>query len=168
MTLLTTERLILRKPQEDDFAAIAAFQASERSKFVGGPTTDEWQLWRGFLSAFGHWALRGYGFFTATLKDNTIVGRVGLVNHIMWQEPELGWHIFDGYVGQGYAFEAASKIRHWAAETLGFNPLISYIHPDNTRSIALAERLGATLEGKTELLGSPCHIYRHPKIEVSQ
>ncbi|SPF77465.1 GNAT family N-acetyltransferase [Pseudoprimorskyibacter insulae] len=160
---LETERMILRTPLESDFAAVAAFAASPRTQYMGGVTTDEFQQWRGFLSVFGHWTLRGYGFFTLVEKGTgALLGRVGLVNHIMWPEPELGWHTFEAAEGKGYAFEAAMAVRDWAWRELGLGPLISQIHPDNTRSRALAERMGAVLEQETELLGSPCLVYRHP------
>ncbi|PIL20360.1 hypothetical protein P775_10445 [Puniceibacterium antarcticum] len=159
---IKTDRLILRTPLESDFDASAAFMASDRTTFVGGKVTDEWQQWRGFMGSVGHWVLRGYGFFSVTLQDGTPIGRVGVINHRMWPEPELGWHLFGGYEGQGYATEAARAARRWAYTERGLGPLISQIHPDNHASAAVARRLGATLERESVLLGDPCHIYRHP------
>ena len=157
---LTTDRLTLRTPLEEDFDVIAAFMASERARFVGGPITDDFGQWRGFLSGLGHWALRGYGFFIV-LYGTQKVGRVGLVNHVMWDEPELGWHIFDGCEGQGYATEAAARVRDWAAAERGLGPLISYIHPENIPSRRVAERLGAQFERDTVLLDHPVQVWRH-------
>lgn len=160
---IQTDRLVLRGPRESDFPTVSAFMASPRAYFVGGPITDEFALWRAFLAVMGHWALRGYGFFTLEHRTTgAIVGRVGIVNHIMWPEPELGWHLFDGFEGQGYAFEAARAARNWAWRECGLGPLISLIMPDNTRSVALAERLGARLEGELALMGHVGGIYRHP------
>ncbi|WP_305968006.1 MULTISPECIES: GNAT family N-acetyltransferase [unclassified Mameliella] len=157
---LTTDRLILRTPREEDFPVVARFMASARARFVGGPVADEFDQWRGFLSGFGHWALRGYGFFMVE-HQGEMVGRVGLVNHVMWDEPELGWHVFDGFEGRGYATEAAACVRDWAAAERGLGPLISYIHPDNMRSRRVAERLGAHKERFTALLGHPAEVWRH-------
>ena len=56
---------------------------------------------------------------------------------------ELGWLLYDGYEGQGYATEAAAALRDWAFGTLGLETLVSYCDPDNAASIAVAERLGA-------------------------
>jgi RimJ/RimL family protein N-acetyltransferase len=162
---LETKRLILRLPQESDFDAVASFMASPRSHFVGGPSEDRFVMWRAFLAVLGHWALRGYGFFTLEHRETgAIVGRAGVVFHEMWPEPELGWHLFDDYEGQGYAFEAALAIRAWAAREHGLGPLISLIAPENTRSIALAERLGARWESDIDLLGTRGGIYRHPDV----
>ncbi|MGC9368153.1 MAG: GNAT family N-acetyltransferase [Paracoccaceae bacterium] len=164
--VIETERLILRGPRESDFEAAAAFGASPRAKFVGG-SADRWENWRGFLAVIGHWALRGYGFWTLEEKETGApAGRVGVINHEMWPEPELGWHVFDGFEGRGYAYEAAKAARDHAGREMGLGPLISHIHPDNARSIALAERLGATFEREGILLGEPCLVYRHPKAET--
>lgn len=160
---LSTERLTIRMPRESDFPAVEAFMKSDRTQFIGGKVPDQFAAWRAFLGNFGHWALRGYGFFTV---DETAtgqpVGRIGLVNHVMWPEPEIGWHMFDGHEGKGFALEAALRIRDWAWTDLGLGPLISQIHPDNTRSRRLAERMGAVLERETTLLGNACLLYRHP------
>lgn len=165
--MVQTDRLLLRTPLESDFETVAAFMASPRTRFVGGQVTDPWQQWRGFLSVLGHWALRGYGFFTV-LHGTTPVGRVGIVNHAMWQEPELGWHLFDGFEGQGFATEAAVAVRRWGFSERGLGPLISYINPANDRSRRVALRLGAHHESDGTLLGTPCEVWRHPAPEGTQ
>jgi RimJ/RimL family protein N-acetyltransferase len=53
----------------------------------------------------------------------------------------MGWALYDGYEGQGYATEAAKAARDWAQGRLA--SLVSYTHASNTRSVAVAERLGA-------------------------
>lgn len=160
---LETKRLILRGPTLDDFETVRAFGKSPRSAAIGGPWEDDETVWRGFLSSIGHWCVRGYGFFMVTLHDGIPVGRVGILNHITWPEPELGWQLFDGFEGKGYAYEAALAARAWGAKQLGFTRLISLIEPENKRSIALAERLGAVVEGSATIMGDiTCLKYRHP------
>lgn len=167
--VLETERLILRAPRETDFDAAARFAASDRASFVGGPM-DRWQAWRGFTSGIGHWILRGYGFWTVEHRDSgAVAGRIGLINADGWPEPELGWHVYDGFEGAGYAYEAAMAIRDFAWTHYGLGPLISLIAPENHRSRRLAERMGATVERDDYTLhGHPCLIYRHPKPEAAR
>ena len=43
----------------------------------------------------------------------------------------------------------------------GLRDLISLIRPDNRRSIALAERLGARNTGPIDFMGSTALLYRH-------
>ncbi|SLN28258.1 hypothetical protein PEL8287_01271 [Roseovarius litorisediminis] len=162
-----TADLILRGYVESDFDAFAAFGGSERSKFVGGPQS-QWDSWRAFLAGIGHWMLRGYGMWMVEHRSSgETAGRVGMINNKGWDEPELGWHIYDGFEGKGYAYQASIAARDHAARYFGLNGVISYIDPANTRSVALARRLGAGFERVGQLLGKPCHIYRHPTLGVA-
>ena len=52
-------------------------------------------------------------------------------------------------------------------QTTRFPPLFSFVHPDNTPSRKLAERLGAVLEGDTEFRGQPRLIYRHRDLRTT-
>lgn len=163
---LETERLVLRGPEGRDFEAIAAFAMdAERTKYIGGPAADDFEAWGGFCRTIGHWMWNGYGFWMVEDKaTGQAVGRVGLLNHLGWPEPEIGWHMFAAGEGRGLAYEAAVAIRAYGAQHLGLDRVISLIHPDNTRSRALAERLGAVVERTGDLLGETCLIYRHPSV----
>lgn len=159
---LTTARLVLRGPQKRDLAAFTAWVTrSERMAHLGGTDT-EGNAWRGFIAGIGHWHWHGYGFFTVTEKETGIaVGRVGIINHVEWPQPELAWHMFDGFEGRSYAFEAACAVREWAGNTLGLEPLISLISPQNLRSLRLASRLGAMEERRDVIDGEKVIIFRH-------
>ncbi|WP_163847362.1 GNAT family N-acetyltransferase [Pseudooceanicola aestuarii] len=162
--VIKTERLILRAPRAGDYDAVGDFMRDpDRTRHLGGPATEEFDIWRAYLSVVGHWMWRGYGLWTVADKTtDKALGRVGMIHHVMWPEAELGWHVFTGAEGRGIAHEAALAARLHAAEHFGLPRLISQIHPDNTRSRALAERMGAVVERETTLLGDPCLIYRHP------
>ena len=166
---LTTARLILRGPQKRDLAAFTAWlTGSERMAAVGGPGTER-DAWRGFIAGIGHWQWHGYGFFTVTERETGIAtGRVGIINDIEWPQPEMAWHMFDGFEGRSYAFEAACAVRDWAGRTLGLEPLVSLISPDNTRSLALATRLGAVEEDRDVVDGENCIIFRHLRYDDSR
>ena len=159
---LTTARLVLRGPQKRDLAAFTAMVTnSVRMDAVGGRGTAD-DAWRAFISGIGHWHWHGYGFFMVTERATGIAaGRVGIINHIDWPQPELAWHMFDGFEGRSYAFEAACAVREWAGSTLGLEPLISMIAPANTRSIALATRLGAVEERRDVIDNEKVIIFRH-------
>ncbi len=161
---LETERLVLRVPEEGDWPAHLAFGLSDRMEFTGGPT-DRWGAWRSFTSTIGHWVLRGHGFWQILEKSTgTRLGKAGVIFHEMWPEPELGWHLYDGATGKGYATEAALAAREDARTRLGLGPLISQIHPDNLASKAVAERLGAAFETMGTLLGDTSEVWRHPAV----
>ncbi len=160
--VIETERLILRGPQERDFEAFAAFAASERSHFVGGPYP-RFRSWGAFLATFGHWALRGFGMWMLERRaSGATAGRIGMIYNDGWSEPELGWHIYEGHEGQGLAYEGALAARAYAARHQGLDRVISHIDPANTRSRALARKLGARFERDGILIEWPMQIWRHP------
>ena len=162
--VLETPRLILRAPRLADFDAFAAYQASARSRTTGGPL-DRNQAWRSFGHVIGHWVLRGYGVFV--LQDRATGAAIGTAGPWFpegWPEPEIAWTIWDAdHEGRGLAAEAAQATRAFAWETLGWSSAISLILAGNTRSEALAQRLGCVREGGFDhaQFGATT-IWRHP------
>lgn len=160
--VLETARLTLREPREGDLDAMAAFYASDRSRWVGGPC-DRFAAAGRLLAGLGHWALRGYGWWVLEERaSGAVAGRAGIAFLDGWDEPELGWHLYDGFEGKGLAYEAVLAARRHAAQAWGMAAPISYIAHDNARSRALAERLGARVEREGMVVGHPCLVYRHP------
>lgn len=147
---LETDRLILRAPREEDFAAEYDFFASDASRFVGGPQPAH-RTWRALATVIGHWALRGFGFWALEDKaTGTYQGRVGLWFPMGWKEREIGWTLMPHATGHGYATEAAIAARAHAYEMLGWDSAISQIDPANAASKAVARRLGARFESHYE------------------
>ena len=163
---LHTPRLTLRAPVESDFAPFAAFYASDRSKFVGGPLGRE-ASWRMLAMEAGHWTLRGYGrWIVEETETGTPVGLIGLFNPEGWPEAEVGWDLFEGFEGRGYATEAGAAARSLAYDTLGWTTAISLVKPDNTGSARVAERLGCWHDGDfTHERHGFMHVWRHPSPE---
>lgn len=169
--VLETERLILRAPKATDWPAWREMVLSERARFIRAPggITDG-LAWRAMGHIVGHWVLRGWGNFIITEKggDDSALGMTGPWYPEGWPEKELGWSIWSpAHEGTGIAFEAAQAARDFAFGPLGWDTAVSYIVSENTRSAALAERLGAVLDpdadhpaydGEDSVL-----VYRHPK-----
>ncbi|WP_116132396.1 GNAT family N-acetyltransferase [Tropicimonas sp. IMCC34043] len=161
---LVTDRLVLRAPVAADYPAFRDFYASDRSQFTGGPL-DERLAWRGFSALLGHWLIHGFGLRTVTEKgSDTPLGYVGVWYPGTWPEPEIGWTLYPAAEGRGLGHEAASAVRDHVFATLGWATVVSYILPQNARSIALAERLGALRDdAATRPPHAPdCLVYRHP------
>jgi len=161
--VLETERLILRAPATRDFPAWEAFAASARANFVGGPF-DAKDTWRAFANVAGHWVIRGCGEFVFCLKGSDApLGAVGPWFPAGWPEREISWTVWSPEAeGQGYAFEAARAAIAHAFDSLGWQTAVSYIDPDNDRSIALAERLGAVRDPDANGPSQRDLVYRHP------
>ena len=80
-------------------------------------------------------------------------------------EKELGWTIWDAAdEGEGYVTEAARATREHVYRDLGWETAVSYIHLDNARSIAVAERLGCVRDDAADSPGDDGTdlVYRHP------
>jgi RimJ/RimL family protein N-acetyltransferase len=163
---LSTDRLILRRPHAGDWEPFREFEMSDRSKYIGGPL-DLAKTWRVFASELGHWDIRGYGMWTVTIKGSDDgIGMIGPWHPIDWPETEIGWMIWsDKYQGTGIAFEAATAAVTHAWDVLKWKTTVSYIDPQNRRSIALAKKLGAVLDPDAQQPNPDwtCLVYRHPK-----
>ncbi len=167
MTVIETQRLTLRKPGASDVEALIDFYHSERAAMAGGNVSYSKAVTRAY-SVLGHWTHRGYGLFAITRKGEDIaVGLAGPYYPPGRPETEIGWVLFDGVEGNGYAVEAAKATIGFARDTLGWTDIVHYIDPDNLRSIAVAERLGAQLDpsAKQPKLDKPCLVYRQPRID---
>jgi [ribosomal protein S5]-alanine N-acetyltransferase len=67
-------------------------------------------------------------------------------------EPELGYTFHRSSWGQGYASEAARCIFDYARDVLRLSRVVSLIHPENVRSLRVAQRFGAQREGVVEVM----------------
>lgn len=139
---IRTERLALRAARQSDFDAYAVYRGGARARFIGGPNTPrEAYIRLGYET--GLWALRGYGgLIVADASDDAPIGLAGFYHHANWNGPELGWGLFDGYEGRGYATEAARALCRFAFDTLDWASVDCSVANDNDRSIALVNRLG--------------------------
>ena len=156
-----TPRLRLRQFRSEDFATYKAWCANpDLMRYLGGRTFDTLEAWRHMAYVLGHWQLRGFGYYAVEEKaSGRLVGRVGYTDSEGWPGFELGWTLAPEARGQGYASEAARFLLDYAFEHLERPHVMSLIHPDNAPSIRVAERLGQTVEGETELLTMPVLIY---------
>jgi RimJ/RimL family protein N-acetyltransferase len=163
MISLQTERLTLRMFTPADLDPYAELCAdTEVMRYVGdGKPLSRMDAWRHLAIFLGTWQLRGYGTWAVEEKaSGCCIGRVGYLHPEGWPGIELSWALSRPYWGHGYATEAARACLDQGYGGFGFAEVISLIHPDNRRSIAVAERLGGTLERTTEVFGRPHSLYK--------
>ena len=142
---LTTARLVLRPVRMADFPAYRDFMLSDRARFMGGPFDLE-GAWGQFCHDAGLWVLAGHGGLMIDTMGGETVGAVSLNAGPLFAETELGWMLYAGQDGNGYATEAARAFRDWAFDVLGLTTLVSDVDPANHASSAVALRLGARLD----------------------
>ncbi|SFP81883.1 GNAT family N-acetyltransferase [Tranquillimonas alkanivorans] len=162
---IETARLRLRPHVAEDFEPFAALFATDRARHMGGPLSRR-DAWFRFGADVGQWEILGFGAWAVERQeDGALVGQVGLNRPPHFPERELGWLLFEGHEGHGFAAEAATAARAFAFRDLGFETLVSYIDPDNGRSLALAERLGARPDPDAARPDAGDVVYRHPRPE---
>ena len=162
LTELETERLRLRLFRAEDLEPYAAMCADpEVMRYVGERgTLGREDAWDEMAALAGHWHLRGYGMWAVEERETgSFVGRVGLHYPEGWPDHEVAWALARPFWGKGYAAEAARAALGEAFGRLGWPRAISLIHPANTRSVRLAERLGEHLDGEAVVHGCRVEVY---------
>jgi ribosomal-protein-alanine N-acetyltransferase len=184
MIIAETPRLILRQFTWDDLDAIASILADPVGiRFIGNgqPKTREevsqwmsrwiedgeygWskqtlervpQLWRAAerQAHFSMWA-------TLDKSTGQLIGRCGL---LAWNldgtlEVEVGYHMAQSHWGRGLATEAATAVRNYGMDRLGFDRLVSIIKPDNLASQRVAMKIGMRYEKDAMVRQWPAQIY---------
>lgn len=160
--ILTTERLTLRPHQRTDFDLLVHLYTTDRSRFVGGRRPIA-AVWRDFMNSVGHWPVCGMGGWAIDITaTGQCIGEVAVCQPPEYPETEIGWVLFEGFEKRGFALEAATAARDYARLTIAPPSLVSYIDPDNSQSIRLAERLGGTLDPDAATPnGDSCLVYRY-------
>lgn len=159
---IQTARLKLREPRFEDWPAYAIMMTSERAAYMGGPMSIE-KAWGFFCHDVAQWHLMGHGALMIDRLDaGQCIGQVSINYGPLFPEKELGWFLYAGAEGMGYAFEAAKALQTWAGETRSIKGLVSYVDPANLRSRRLAERLGAKLDPLAKRADPTDLVFRHP------
>ncbi|MEO1109045.1 MAG: GNAT family N-acetyltransferase [Pseudomonadota bacterium] len=165
---ISTTRLTLRHHRLEDFEPMAKLFATDWAKYMDGPYSAQ-DLWSMLGSDVASWQFLGFGAWAVDLTETgEFIGQVGINKPPKFPETEIGWCIFPGFEGKGYAFEAACAARDWAFENTGLTSLVSYIDAPNTRSIALAKRLGASEDPSAARPEPEDVVYRHPHPDERQ
>lgn len=147
MTVLTTERLLLRRWRETDRGPFAALNADpEVMEHFPAPLTraeSDAALDR-FDALFD---THGYGFSAVEERSTgTFVGFVGLAP-VRFEAPfsdpaEIGWRLARSAWGRGYATEAARAALRDGFARLDLPSVVSFTPSSNVRSQAVMQRIG--------------------------
>ncbi len=165
MTVLTTERLILRPVAVEDFEPLCRLWSDP--VFVSdvgfGPHSPE-IVWLRLLRDVGHWVVFGYGNWAVTWKaTGQYIGSAGVFEYCRDIEPafgapEAGWGLDPDFYGKGLATEAMTAVLHHADTDLKLPRTVCIISPGNARSLKLAARLGYAVYHNGLFRGEPIHF----------
>ncbi|HEY0105223.1 MAG TPA: GNAT family N-acetyltransferase [Rhizomicrobium sp.] len=169
--VLQTDRLVLRPPVRDDFAAhLAMWSDPEVCRFISGRPLAEEDSWARLMRLAGHWALAGYGFWSLFEKASGLrVGEAGFLDlrrdmvPRLDETPEIGWGLVRAAQGKGYAGEAVAAALAWGEARFGKVRFSCIIDPDNGPSLRVAARAGFREALRTTYKDKPIVVlYRDP------
>ena len=87
-------------------------------------------------------------------SDGQLIGTCGLFKwNRAWRNCTLGYELVRDAWGQGYMREALRSALAWGFEQMALNRVDAQIHPENTPSLKLVERLGFVHEGRLRECG---------------
>lgn len=154
--VLTSDRLILKLPQQADFADWSALRQVSREGLV--PFEPKWaenELSRDSFRLRLRFYQRefrdnsGYPFFIFTKEGNNLVGGITLSNvrRGVTQSGSIGYWIGKPYQKNGYMAEAVLALAAYAFRELGLHRIDAASLPENIASIRVLEKCGFHNEG---------------------
>jgi RimJ/RimL family protein N-acetyltransferase len=154
--VIETERLLLRRPTEDDLDGFAAIFAKDPvmkySVYRRGLSRAESAEVLGRI--LKHWDERGFGLWAVIQRsDDALLGYEGLATPYFLPEVmpavEIGYRLDPDAWGKGYATEAGRAALEYGFTTLDLERIIAIYQIENVRSGRVMERLGMHVERDT-------------------
>ena len=150
MTLLETERLLLRELTFDDAQFILtllndpSFLRYINDKNVRNLEDARQYMLNGPMASY---ARNGFGLYLVELKDSSVpIGLCGLLKREELPDADIGFAFLPDYWGKGFAFESARAVMNDARERLKLKRVLAIVMRDNHASIKLLEKLGMSFE----------------------
>ncbi|HEY3207220.1 MAG TPA: GNAT family N-acetyltransferase [Gaiellaceae bacterium] len=160
MTVLETERLVLRRLRPEDGEAFDRWAADDEFQRHLGPRRPG----REHIARHeAHWEAHGFGTLGVVWRaTGKLVGRCGVQYHRAWpDDPEVGWSVDPDWWGRGIATEAGRAAIDWAFGDLGYERVVSITTEENVPSRRVMEKLGFRL--LTTLDWEEWHLWIHAR-----
>lgn len=150
MTILETERLILRQFTTDDAGFILKL-LNEPSwiQNIGDRhirTLDDACAYivNGPVKSYEK---NGFGLWAIVLKEtNEAIGMCGLIKRDTLEDVDIGYALLPKFWSKGYAVEAARATKDYAKHAVGLKRLVAIVDPANEGSIRVIEKIGLRYE----------------------
>ena len=157
MTVLETERLVLREAVEADAPFVLELLNSPGFlENIGDRGVRDLDGARGYITdkMIGSYRQHGFGMWLVTAKARgDAVGLAGIVRREGLDTPDVGYAFIQKAWGQGYAQEAAAAVLAHGLGKLGIPKLAAITSPENFASMAVLRKIGFTYQGMIALPG---------------
>jgi ribosomal-protein-alanine N-acetyltransferase len=157
MTILETERLILRELQPDD-APFMLELLNEPSYIlnIADRGVRDLEGARRYLEDRWRASYRQHGFGLWVVVERSsgmATGLCGLVRRDGLEDVDIGYAFLPAFWGRGYAIESALGVKAHARDVVGLTRLVAIVVPSNLPSVRVLERLGMSVERTLRLPG---------------
>lgn len=155
MTIVETERLVVRRLSSDDAGFILdLLNQPSFLRYIGDKgvrNTDDAlrYIQTGPQASYERF---GFGLYLVELKESgAAIGICGLIKRDSLPDVDVGFAFLPDYWSQGYAFESTSAVMTYGREVLGLKRILAITSLDNAASIRLLEKVGLKFEGLIKL-----------------
>jgi len=155
MTILETERLILRHFSTDDAEFI--LELLNEPSFIqnignrGVRTLDDARSYI-MRVPVASYEKNGFGLHLVLLKESgESIGMCGLIKRDKLEDVDIGYAFLPKFWSKGYAVEAAQAVKDYARDLVGLKRLVAITDPENEGSIRVLEKIGLTYEKMVRL-----------------
>jgi len=164
MTIIKTDRLILRPWIEEDLEPFAELNSDSRVMEYF-PSTLSFEESNSMAKRMEtKIEERGWGFWAVAAPGIAkFIGFIGLNNVDKATLPahftpalEIGWRLAYEYWGKGYATEGSKRCLQYGFEILNLSEIVAFTAVQNMRSRMVMERIGMTYD--------PTDDFDHPKL----
>jgi RimJ/RimL family protein N-acetyltransferase len=156
-TVITTERLLLRRFVEDDLEAFFLLTSHpEVIRYAQAHPLPSRAAALEYMHAapFHDYAVHGYGRFACVWQESgEVIGFSGIKYVPEIGETELGYRFLPEYWGRGLATEAGRASIDFARDHVGLRRLVAMVHPENHASARVVTRLGFAVEKQLQYSG---------------
>lgn len=164
LTILETKRTIVREMTVEDLPLLyELYDDEEIKKYIEPlyPYEEEKEFTESYIrNMYGFY---GFGLWLVFNKENNeLIGRAGIsIRNIDGEDKhEMGYIIGKKYRRQGYAYEVCSAIKNYAFSEIKMEDLFIVTEKRNLPSCDLADKLGFTVSGLSEVNGCEYMIFQ--------
>lgn len=162
MSVIETERLILRKFVRDD-AEFIQHLLNEPSflRYIGDRGVRTLEDARNYIVSgpLDSYKRYGFGLWLVELRGSKIpIGMCGLLQRPALADADVGFAFLPQFWSRGYAYESASAVLNYGLNIIGLKRILAITNQDNAASIKVLERIGLRFEKMIQLSESEPEI----------
>ncbi|MCC9071061.1 GNAT family N-acetyltransferase [Flavobacterium sp. F-65] len=149
---LTTERLVLRKIENQDFERIHKLHSNPIvNAFVGRDNSSNLEKAKAYIIRINNLVANNECIYwvITTKENNNLIGSICLWNFDLENKiAEIGYEMLAEYQGKGYMSEALKEVIKYAFEEINSSIIAAYPSSDNINSVSILKKLNFEYEDR--------------------